>query len=256
TLPSRRSQTAPVPAGTPRYRQIPRWGLQDRPPTAAANDADAPGAREAALAWMLRWTWRVLVGATAVQLLRYLLLMANRSRPIPYWLDLTTLTLIWLAGLAVLGVALGALYFFAGWICQVRARSYAAAGWREPRPRWSVIALAVVPYLNVLGAPLLLWEAAAAVGGAQAERARRMITRAAVAWGLVSAVGLVALVYRIFSVWVSDSIQTGADAMVWTLVALIASASFVRWLNPRLSALTATAAVQTGAPRRRLVVAP
>lgn len=205
----------------------------------------------------LQLVWPVLAVAAAMQLLRYVVLMVNRSRPIPYWLDITTLWLLLLSGAAALAAAVLTIYVVARWMLRVREESYAGAGYAEPRRRWEVVALTVIPFLNVAGAPLLLREAADAAGGAAVQQARAMITRVAVAWALVSVVGLIALIYRILA-WNNAIVQTGADAMLWATLTLALSALFAYWLGPRLSRL----AVDDGhadddapAPRRLVVAA-
>lgn len=254
TLPAPRP-AAPAPrAGTPRYPQIPGWGLfDDVAPAAAETAAQAPDSR---LRRCLQMVWPILAVAAALQLVRYVVLMVNRSRPIPYWIDIASLWLVLLSGAAAVAAAVVAVYVFVRWMVAVRERSYALAGYAAPRRRWEVIALTVIPFVNVVGAPLLLLEAAEAVGGAQAARARRLITRVAVAWALVSAIGLIALVYRIVA-WSGDTVQVGADAMVWATLSLAVSAVFVAWFESRVSRVVVTdTGADTGEPApRRLVVA-
>ncbi len=252
TLPPRPQPKAPVDARTPRYLQMPQWGLHDVP--ARTAEVDEPQIRpEAALRRALRWTAILLAAAAAAQFLRYLTLLVNRSRPIPYWFDVATAILLIGCGVAALSAVVWAVYAFARWLLSIRERSYELAGTREPRHRLVVVAASVVPFANVIGAPFLLLEAASAVDGA-AGPARRAINRGAVAWGLVSLVGVIALSYRIVAL-TSESIQVGADAMIWSLLTLIASAAFARWLGPRLSAMTVMGGDTVPVRQRRLVVA-
>lgn len=253
TFPPRRPPAKPAAARTPRYLQIPTWGLRDvsfTPPETTDDDARP----EAGLRSALRVTWILLAVAAGMQLLRYLTLMVNRGRPIPSWFDAVTLILLLAAGVLAVLAVLWSAYAFVNWMRAVRTSSYGLAGTREPRP-WPLIVVAtLLPFANVIGAPFLLLEAASAVGGVRADAARREIQRGAVAWGLVSLIGLIALVYRIVAAG-SDSIQTGANAMVWGLLALIASAAFARWLGPRLGKMTVLGHEPVAAVERRLVVA-
>lgn len=237
--------------GIPRYFQIPRWGLFDVVPD-SVDDA-GPADLHAPLRRWLTFLWPLLAAAAVTQLARYLTLVVNRSRPIPAWWDLGTLALALLCGWVAAAGILVALYYFASWMIRVRADSYARAGQRDPRRRVAVAALAGVVYVNVLGAPLLLLEAARAIGGPAADRAERAITKVATAWGLVTLIGTIALGYRIVAAF-SDSVQTGAGAMVWTVLAFAASAVFVRWLGPRLNRVVAGDEV-AAEPARRLMVA-
>ncbi|MFZ2510255.1 MAG: DUF4328 domain-containing protein [Gordonia sp. (in: high G+C Gram-positive bacteria)] len=252
TLPPQPRPTASIAARTPRYLQTPRWGLYDIP--LVAVEADEPQVRpEAALRQILRWTTIALAVAAVAQMLRYLTLFANRSRPIPYWFDLATLILVIACGTLAVVAVIWAAWAFARWLLSIRERSYQLVGTREPRHPLLVAASAVVPFGNVIGAPFLLLEAASAVGGDAAVPARREINRGAVAWGLVSLIGAISLTYRIVAL-TSDSIQVGADAMVWSLLTLIASAAFAHWLGPRLRKMTVMGEA-AAAPQRRLVVA-
>ncbi|MFC0316171.1 DUF4328 domain-containing protein [Gordonia phosphorivorans] len=252
TLPPTRPPRAVRESRTPRYTYLPLWGLHDVVP-APESDAVAapdPGRR---LRWALQIVWPILAVAAGLQLLRYALLMLNRSHPIPYWLDLAVVWLLLFAGAAATGAAIWALVLFARWLVAARESAYAAVAARDPRRRWLVIAGAVTPFVNVVTAPFLLLEAAAAVGADQAQRVRPAINRVAVAWALVSGVGLIALGYRI-AAWSSGSIQVGADAMMAALLTFVASALFAVWVRPRLAGLVVTDAAP--APQtRRLVVA-
>lgn len=197
------------------------------------------------------WLWPLLAVAAAAQLLRYVTLVLNRSRPIPLWWDWASLGLLWLCGyLALAGVIVGLVYF-GRWLVTGRQTSYAAVGASDPRRGRLIVVLTV--FFPVL-APLFLLEPARAVGGEVGARAERAITKAAVAWGLVCLVALVALVYRIVAAS-NHSVQTGADSVLWAVLAFAASAVFVRWLRPRLDRLLATTEPEVHAPERRLVIA-
>ncbi|WP_298445934.1 DUF4328 domain-containing protein [Gordonia sp. (in: high G+C Gram-positive bacteria)] len=251
TLPPRPSpapRRRTVPA---RYGQIPRWGLFDvvAPPAEEAGTDPAASLRR----W-LTFLWPFLVAAAVMQLLRYVTLMVNRSRPIPAWWDLGTLALVMLCGwVAAAGVVVG-LYYFTRWMIQVRADSYALAGRSDPRPAWAVLLMTALIFVNVVGAPFALVEAARAAGGPGVARVERAVRRVAVAWGLVNLIGAIALAYRIACLF-TDSVQTGADAMAWATLAFAASAVFARWLGPRLDKVVVTGDEVASAPPRRLVVA-
>ncbi|MFT3660540.1 MAG: hypothetical protein QM809_03850 [Gordonia sp. (in: high G+C Gram-positive bacteria)] len=92
------------------------------------------------------------------------------------------------------------------------------------------------------------------MGGGQERTARRTIDRVALAWALVSLVGLIAMIYRI-AAFGSDSIQAGADAMIWALLAFVVSALFCRWLSPRLPRTVAVGLDDTAHLRRWVVAA-
>lgn len=239
------------PSATPRYRAVPQWGLIDVVPAGAAADPAATPA--ATLQRWLGYAWPALAAGAVVQFLRYLMLAVNRTRPIPAWLDLAGLILLWAVGIAATAVAVVALYRFGCWVAAARADSYALVGRSDPRQRLLVVALSVTPFVSVAAVPLLLLEAARAVGGAAASRAERVIAQVGIAWGLVNLVGLLALSYRI-AAWSGDSIQTGADAMGWATLAFAVSALFAHWVVGRLPKTVVADDERTAEPSRRLVV--
>lgn len=241
------------PQPRPQYREIPRWGLIDVPPAVSA-DEDARGRlRWRDLGQSLRLLGGILAGAAVAQLLRYIVLVVNRSRPIPAWLDLLTVIAVLVFGvLAALG-AIIALAGFARWLREVRAADYRRIDRCEPRRPILLILGAVTPFVNVVTAPFLLIESTRLRDDDEARRARRRIDRLAVAWGLVSLVGLIALVYRLVA-WPSDSVQTGADALAWVTLSFAASAAFVYWAPRRFAAL-AEPGRSRPVPQRRLVPA-
>ncbi|WP_169515238.1 DUF4328 domain-containing protein [Gordonia shandongensis] len=237
------------PESTPAYDQIPRWGLIDPPP--ATPDDRAPDDPVAVLPRVLRlvaWTFAV---AALGHLIRYAVVVVNRSVPVSAWLDLVSSTLAVVVGVAAIGAMIVGLIGFARWLLTVRARVYRAAGLRDERPRWQTLALAVVPLLNVVGAPIVLTEAALCTS--TVVRTRERITRIAVAWGLVTLVALIALAYRIGAA-VSDRLQVSGDALAMVTLTFAVSALFAHWASSRLPALFDD--VETDRePARRLVVA-
>lgn len=251
TLPAPRIRRPERPRGVPRYPAVPAWGLSDVP---AAAETVAPADPAADLSRALGWLWPLLTVAAGTQLLRYLTLVTNRSRPVPFWWDVVSVSLLSLCGYAALLGVPAVLYLFGRWVLSARQASFAAAGRSEPRRRLVVLAGAALFPVNLVTAPLLLREPARAVGGTEGARAERAVTRAAVAWALVCVIGLIALGYRIAAA-VDHSVQTGADAMAWAVLGFAASAAFAAWLRPRLSRLTPTGAHAGGTPARRLVVA-
>ncbi|MFT3716425.1 MAG: DUF4328 domain-containing protein [Gordonia sp. (in: high G+C Gram-positive bacteria)] len=249
TLLPRTPAKAPAPARTPSYPAIPDWGLIDQavPPVAPADT------RDAALQLWLRRLGPLVVAAAVAHALRYLLLVVNRGTPIPAWLDLLSTIAVLVLGTVVAAVALVTVSLFATWMVAVRRDSYAQVDRLDPRPRWTVAALAAVPFVSAAGAPFLLAEAAHAVGGNEAELALRRIKRVGIGWGLLNLIGLIAVIYRIVA-WSGGSIQVGADALAWVTVSFVASAVFVYWVRPLLAGTVVAGVTAPAPPERRLVV--
>ncbi|EGD54142.1 hypothetical protein SCNU_15509 [Gordonia neofelifaecis NRRL B-59395] len=237
---------------TPFYRFIPRWGLSDVPPVTAQEglERETPDVSET-LSRTLRLTSYMLAAAAVAHLIRYLIAVVNRSTPIPMWLDLLSGAAVLVFGVFAFVAMLVSLVAFVRWLIPTRAEMYRAADRRDPRPTRNRILLAALPLVNVVGAPLLLTEAA--LSGDRAESAVDRIKRLGLAWALVNVAALVAVGYRI-AAWTSDSVQVSADALAVVTFSLAVSAVFAHWVGPRLITVL-TGPIGRGESQRRLVVA-
>ncbi|MFT4087187.1 MAG: DUF4328 domain-containing protein [Gordonia sp. (in: high G+C Gram-positive bacteria)] len=254
TLPPRRS--APKAARpTPSYGATPRWGLVDVPST--VDEVVSPfDAEQTRLLGTLRITGMVLTGAAVTELIRYLVIVVNRSRPIPAWLDqLTGIAVLVFGVMAVVATAV-ALWRFSAWIVAFRADAYRNAGRLDPRRPWSVRTGVLVPFVNVVTFPWLALEAAD-VDSAPSDDPHRLapdvrrlrIVHLSVAWALVNVVALIALGYRIAGFY-STSVQTAADGLVWTTLTVAAGAAFAFWTIQRLPRIVEPPAGAAQSPRR------
>lgn len=225
TLPvPRRAPSAPKP--TPRYPATPRWGLrQDFTPAAPAAQTTAETAAEAT-PFVLRLTTGIVFAAAVVEALAYLLLVVNRSGPVPGWLAAIATVAVfavgWLAVLAVLALFV----VLALWLQASRARAYAALGAREPRPSWQLWVYCLVPVVNLVAAPVLLLELADAqrrADGSATDRRALFIRRWWAAWVALTIVTLACTAYS----RADGGLQHGADAMVYTALTYLLSGAFL-----------------------------
>ncbi|UVF80258.1 DUF4328 domain-containing protein [Gordonia mangrovi] len=248
----RRPELAAPPRYIPRYVYIPQWGLRDAPVA-----PDAATSRAAVLSAALTRALHVLAAALGLaaiaHLLRYGLLIVNRSTPVPAWTDLVTSTLVIFGGLLALGCFVYTTVVFARWVMAMRTEAYRGADRRDPRARWQILLLAAVPLVNVVGVAVLLHEAANVRADLDRDRTRRRLTRMWVAWTIVNVLAVAAIVTRVVAT-LSGSIQTGANGLVAVTVSAACSAVFARWLAGRLEATFATAQ-HDPVPSRRWVVA-
>ena len=126
----------------PRYQYMPRWGLPDLRPTAEPNVDGAEGATRRIdwrdLGQSLRLLGAVLAGAALMQLLRYLLVVVNRNRPIPEWLDKLSLISVLVFGCLAVAGALVVLVAFTRWLRDLREADYRRIDRHEPRPAWQL----------------------------------------------------------------------------------------------------------------------
>ena len=192
-----------------------------------------------------------LACSAVAHLIRYIIVVVNRAMPVPGLLQSASLFLLILCGLAALAGYVYATVVFVRWLISLRSEEYRAAGLIEPRRRWQLIVLAAVPLVNVIGAPLLIAEATALRDDLDQARTRRRLKKVWVAWALVNAIAVAAVVTRIVAAR-SGSIQTAADALVGVIISAAVSAAFAWWLARRIELIFSPADDEK--PARRWVV--
>ncbi|MFJ4656079.1 DUF4328 domain-containing protein [Nocardia sp. NPDC088792] len=183
--------------GTPRYTQMPRWGLQDRPPV------EAPAPRRP-LAPLTTRVPRLLI-ATAVmfglaalaEFGRYGVLLYNRSRLVqPAVLWTSDVSVIITSALS-LALALVTAVALVGWLAETRKGAYAAAGEEDPRSLRLLVLGCVVPVVNLVWPGVFLTEIVRVGERAAARRAamgkRRVAASGSPAAGSAGATGDYAL---------------------------------------------------------------
>ncbi|MFE0749769.1 DUF4328 domain-containing protein [Gordonia sp. NPDC058843] len=240
----------------PRYVYLPTWGLHDEPAEADTAHQKLEGSRARfALTLVLAG---VALGASAlVHLVRYILLVVNRDRPLPEGLIVASDWLTVFVGVvAFLGFVLATLAFMR-WVLELRADTYASAGLLDPRrPGW-VAALSGLPLINLVGAPLVLQEVAAHRVGhdpaLDADLVGRRLRKLWVAWVLVNVTAGAAVVARLIA-WRSDSLQTGANSLIMVVVSAAVSAAFAFWMARRVRTLFEVAAAAPVPTRRWVAV--
>ncbi|WP_433669620.1 DUF4328 domain-containing protein [Nocardia sp. CA-136227] len=232
--PGRKSPAAqpvrrPGSTETPRYQQIPRWGLHDRPP------AEAPEPYRPLAAWtdrldrLLIATAAVFVVAALAELGRYGILLRNRTRLIQPWLLWISDAAVTVSATLALALALLSAVALVGWLAETRRAAYANVGESDSRSLLSLVLGCVVPVANLIWPGIFLTEAAQRTGDGD-PRLLRAVRIWWAAWLSNAVLVLVALGYRL-----TDSLQVQADGVLvamWTdLVAAgvaVASLGLVR----------------------------
>jgi hypothetical protein len=200
---------------TPRYAVIPRWGLIDH---FDISEQPQAGPRSGPSPTMVRTTlvttMAVLGMAALVHVLRYVLLIVNRS----------VLLNPWVAGAATwLGVAVSVLAVFTvvasavvltNWLIARRAAAYARHGRAEPRPAWALRLGCLLPLLNLLWAPVFVIELA------RIEERLKWLNRPIAQWWLVWIASTAVSGWSIATSFTSDT-QGIADNTVTTIVAYL-----------------------------------
>lgn len=211
--PDHRARRTPV-AGrpqsreTPRYTQIPHWGLLDPPPRPAA-------AVPPPLTRLTKWASTLLIVtmswfavAAVAELLRYLLLLRNRTRLIHPAVLVCSDVLVVGAALFAMFFALLAAVAVVGWLIDARRLAFQESGRTDPRSARALVLGCVIPVVNLLWPGVFLTEIVAQRSDPRALRAIRIWWAAWVFGGLVA---VAALVWR-----TADSLQVKADGVLFT----------------------------------------
>jgi hypothetical protein len=212
--PPPRRQNRPL-GPTPRYSVIPRWGLYDRFETAEPQQAvPRQGPSIAMVLATLIATMAVLGIAALVHVVRYALLIVNRS----------TLLNPWVAGAATwLGIAISVIAMFTvvaslvvltNWLIARRAAAFAYRGHQDPRPLWALRAGCLVPLVNLVWAPVYVIELAGV------EDRLSWLRRPIVVWWLVWFASTAVSVFSIATSFTTEA-QGIADNTVATCVAYL-----------------------------------
>jgi hypothetical protein len=219
--PQRRRRTRHL-SPTPRYPVIPRWGLVEH------FDTDGPqqtAARTGPSVTMVRNTLiatiAVLGFAALLHLIRYVLLIVNR----------TVLLNAWVAGAATwLGVAVSVVAMFtvlagfvvlANWLVARRAAAFAHRGHQDPRPAWLLRVGCLTPLVNLAWAPVFVIELAAV------EDRLSWLRKPIVAWWLVWVLSTVLSGFSIATSFARDAQGIANNTVTTTIAYLAAMAAFL-----------------------------
>ncbi|MFC7450018.1 DUF4328 domain-containing protein [Rhodococcus daqingensis] len=199
----------PVEPGPPSYREIPRWGLRDVPPTPDPEPGPGRGEQLAELAPALLSGAAVLFGVGALaELFRYGLLLRNRTTLIGPGLLAVSDGLVAAAGLLAPVVAVCAAVAAVAWLVGARRRAFAGRGQLDPRTP-SVLAVGcLVPVVNLAMPGVFLTEL-----DERDPQTRKLIQVWWCAWVAGGALFAVNLLWR-----TRDSLQAQADGVLLAAV--------------------------------------
>jgi hypothetical protein len=208
---------------TPRYAVIPRWGLVDRfgPPAEQRQAPPRTGPSVAAVRATLVATMVVLGVAALVHVVRYALLIVNRSTLLNPLVAGAATWLGVLVSVAAIFMVVASAVVLTNWLIARRAAAFSHCGHHEPRPLWALRAGCLVPLVNLVWAPVYVIELAVAED--RFARLRRHI----VVWWIIWVVSTAVSVFSIATSFTRDA-QGIADNTVTTTVAyLLALAGMV-----------------------------
>ncbi|MBX7430997.1 DUF4328 domain-containing protein [Mycobacterium sp. Y57] len=199
---------------TPRYPVIPRWGLTEYFESPGEAQVVRAGPSVAAVRATLLATMAVLGAAAFIHLLRYVLLIINR----------TVLLNRWVAGVATwVGVAASVIAVFmvvasavvlTNWLIARRAAAFAHHQRPEPRSTWALRAGCLIPLVNLAWAPVFVVELA------EIEDRLNGLRRPIVAWWMVWLASTALSGFSIATSFTTDA-QGIADNTVTTIVAYL-----------------------------------
>ncbi|WAJ45134.1 DUF4328 domain-containing protein [Mycobacterium sp. Aquia_216] len=186
---------------TPRYAVIPRWGLTDRveQTPAGAEVSARTGPSAAAVRLVLFISVLVLGAAALVYVARYILLVFNRKTLLNSIVATVADWLGDLASVAALGALIASGVFLIRWLIARRAAVFSHYGLSDHRSVAALWAGCVVPFANLLWAPVYVIELAALED--HYGRARRPI----VAWWIAWIVSYVVSIWAIVSSFATDA---------------------------------------------------
>ncbi|WP_084524988.1 DUF4328 domain-containing protein [Nocardia vaccinii] len=206
---TRPSSTNLAPAPTPRYTEIPRWGLHDRPYQPASATRSRLARLSDRVVRLLTTTAVLFALAAAAEFARYLLLMRNRTRLIePIVVYLSDWSVRVFAVLALV-FALVTAVALVGWLIEARRRAYAADGQRDPRGMWALLLGCVVPVVN------LLWPGVFLIELARRHDDPRVLQTVRIWWSVWVINGVMAVVALGFRS--ADTLQAQANGVIFTV---------------------------------------
>ncbi|WP_227997876.1 DUF4328 domain-containing protein [Nocardia australiensis] len=216
------------PVETPRYTEIPRWGLLD-PPAAPAAAAPRPlAAFTDRVGVLLLATAIAFAVACLAELGRYGILLRNRTRLIDPLLLTVSDYLLYLSALLGLGLGLASAVAMLGWLIDARRDAYARSGRADARSVRSLALGCLVPVVNLVWPGTYLTELVSAPDRPADPRVLRAIRIWWAAWVFGGIVAVAALLWRF-----PDSLQAKADGVLFTAftdVVAVAVTVLTLWL--------------------------
>lgn len=223
--PHQRRQRRPL-GPTPRYRAIPSWGLHqqfdlEEQPQKTDVETDAGNVRLMLVAAMV-----VLGIAAFAHVIRYVLLLINRSVLLHPLIAIGGVVIGLLASVVAMGVVVVAVVSLVRWLITRRAAGYAAHGEVDPRTARALWLCCLLPGVNLVMAPVFVWELAALEG--RLSHLRRQIVVWWIVWVFSAVVAFASMVSTVYVTFFNDTPQNIANNTVTAIVGyLLALAAFL-----------------------------
>lgn len=199
---------------TPRYPSIPRWGLVEHFETEHEDQPVRSGPSSAAVRTTLVVAIAALGAAAFVHLVRYVLLIVNRTVLLDPWLaGAATWGGIAVSVVATFMVVASALLLM-NWLIARRSAAFGHVGREEPRSIWALRAGCLVPVVNLAWAPVYVIELA------ETEGRLKWLRRPILVWWAVWVASTAVSIFAIATGFTTDA-QGIADNTVTTIVAYL-----------------------------------
>ncbi len=204
---------------TPHYDHIPRWGLIDELIEPVPGQADGPelayrGPSDAVVRTVAALTMVALGAAALMHVVRYILLLINRTVLLNPWVAIAGSWLGVAAGVVALFAVLAVAIVFTNWLIARRSAVYHRAGTTEPRRRWVLWVGCLVPVVNMFLAPVFVTEMATA------ENRMSTLRRPIGIWWSIWAVSGLVVAWSVFGMFATDP-QGIADSTEVTVIAYL-----------------------------------
>ena len=223
--PHQRRQRHPL-GPTPHYRSIPSWGLHqqfdlEEQPQKTDRETDVGNVRAMLVVAMV-----VLGIAAFAHVIRYVLLLINRSVLLHPLIATGGVVIGLLAGVVAMGVVVVAVVTLVRWLITRRAAGYAVHGEVDPRSTRTLWLCCLLPGVNVVMAPVFVWELAALEG--RLSHLRRQIVVWWIVWVFSAVVAFASMVSTVYVTFFNGAPQNIANNTVTVIVGyLLALAAFL-----------------------------
>lgn len=233
---------------TPRYESIPRWGLIDHiaPPPEVADRNATRAASPATARAVLVATAVVFALAAGVHIVRYLLLLINRTTLLPPFVAFGSVVGGIFISLAAIVAVIATGVTLTSWLIARRAAAFAVHGQDDPRPQWALWAGCLIPGVNLVWAPVFVLELA------NAERVQDRQRGPVALWSIAWAVSCLICGWAIWTSRATDA-QGVADNTATVIIAYLAGLAVLVLLWRVLDAFVRK---PVDRPLHRWVVAP
>lgn len=200
---------------TPHYDHIPRWGLTEVfDEQVVEQEKTRRGPSTGTVQGVAAIAMIALGAAALMHVVRYILLLINRTVLLNPWVAIAGSWLGVAASVVALFTVLAVAIVLTNWLIARRAAAYHRAGTTDPRRRWVLWVGCLVPVVNMFLAPVFVTEMATA------ENRMSALRRPIGIWWSIWAVSGLVVIWSIAGMFATDP-QGIADSTEVTVIAYL-----------------------------------